>query len=205
VTGGNVIPMTFSLCEWERLASSGDPNKIVPPPPYPPYPSNPATYGTVTTYEKTLYMHDTTGATGCKSGPSGADLPGGFGWLQPDSGCSATVLNGDWVDDKTGNSPPSSCNMRTFLGTTVYLPVFDNTNGLSGTKGEYHVKYVVAFYLTGYNVPSDRPASVATGRQYCTPSQTCIYGWFTSGLMPFGTTTGGGTPSPTVTTIHVAG
>jgi hypothetical protein len=114
-------------------------------------------------------------------------------------------LNGDWADDKTGNSPPASCNMRTLLGTTVYLPIFDNINDLSGSNGEYHVKYLVAFYLTGYNVPSDRPPSVATGRQYCTPSQTCIYGWFTSGLLPVGTTTGGGTPSPTVQTITVAG
>jgi hypothetical protein len=205
VTGGSVIPMTFSVCEWDRLTAGGDPNTIVPPPPYPPYPNSPSTYGTVTTYERTLHLHDTTGATGCTSGPGGGDLPGGFGWLKPASGCTVTVSNGDWTDDKPGDSPPSSCSMSTFLGTTVYLPIFDNTRGLSGSSGEYHVKYLVAFYLTGYNLPRDRKPSVATGRRYCPPSQTCIYGWFTSGLVPVGTTTGGGTPSPTVKTVTVAG
>ena len=31
VTGGSVIPMTVSLCEWDRLVAGGDPDKIVPP------------------------------------------------------------------------------------------------------------------------------------------------------------------------------
>ena len=157
------------------------------------------------TYEKAVYLHDTTGATGCKSGPRGADLPGGFGWLRLTSGCEGVLNSGDWVDDKSGSSPPGSCTLSTYLGTTVFLPIFDDTNALSGGNGQYHVKYLVAFYLTGYNVPSDGTASVASGRQYCTSSQTCIYGWFTSGLIPVGSTTGGGTPSPTVTSINVAG
>jgi hypothetical protein len=205
VTGGIAFPMTISLCEWDRLVGGGDPDRIVPPAPYPPYPSDPSTFGTLTTYENVVYMHDATEALDCSSAPSGGLLPGGFGWLEPTSGCELVVNNGDWVDEKTGNSAPGSCTMSSYVGTTVFLPIFDDTSGLSRGTGQYRVKYLVAFYLTGYSVPSDRPASVATGRQYCLPSQTCIYGWFTSGLQSVGSTTGSGTPSPTVTSIAVAG
>lgn len=203
-TTGTVFPMTFSLCEWNNLAGGGDPNLIVPPPPYPPYPSDPGTYGSLPGYEKAIYLHDTTGATGCSKGASGANLPGGFGWLNPDGNCEVKVeQEGEWLTSDPGNSAP--CSLTPYRGTVVFLPIFDDVAG-QGRNGRYHVKYLVAFYLTGWSVPGDRQASTATGNRYCRPSQTCIYGWFTSGLIPAGSATGGGSGgSPTAYAVQVAG
>ena len=74
------LPVTISLCEWNRMTGNG--SNFAPAPPY--------STGYPTSYERAIYLHNTTGATNCPAGPSGSDLPGGFGWLES-SGCSATV------------------------------------------------------------------------------------------------------------------
>jgi Flp pilus assembly protein TadG len=182
------LPLTLSLCEWNAYTSTG--SNFAPPPPYPPYPLS---------YEHAIYFHDTTGAAHCNAGPSGADLPGGFGWLATGSGtCSAAIDDQSWVNDNTGNSIPMNCRsiLPTLVGTTVFLPVFDNANGLTGANGSYHVSGFAAFYLTGYSFPSDRVTSVASGIRFCNSSQSCLYGWFTQALAPTGGS-GGGTPRGT--------
>ena len=144
-------------------------------------------------YEHAIYFHDTTGAAHCNAGPSGADLPGGFGWLSVGSGCAAQIDDQSWINDNTGNSIPNACKsiLPTLVGTTIFLPVFDNANGLTGANGRYHISGFAAFYLTGYSFPSDRVSSVASGIRFCTPSQSCVYGWFTQALAPAGGATGG--------------
>jgi Flp pilus assembly protein TadG len=182
------LPLTLSLCEWNTYTSNG--TNFAPPPPYPPYPLS---------YEHAIYFHDTTGAAHCNAGPSGADLPGGFGWLATGSStCDAQINDQNWINDSTGNSIPNVCKtvLPTLVGTTVFLPVFDNANGLTGSNGSYHISGFAAFYLTGYSFPSDRVTSIASGIRYCTPSQSCVYGWFTQALAPTGGS-GGGTPRGT--------
>jgi Flp pilus assembly protein TadG len=184
VTGGTVLPLTFSLCEWNNFVPT--PSKIVPPPPYTSgYPSNPATFGNFPTYEHTIFLHDTSGSAHCNAGPSGADLPGGFGWLTPDSGCLVHLSEGNWIGTSTGGPPPASCSLFGLLNKVLLLPVYDQTNGLTGSNIQYHVDFFAAFYLTGYRVASDPEPSSATGN-ICLPSQTCLLGWFTSGLVPAG-------------------
>jgi Flp pilus assembly protein TadG len=189
------LPLTLSLCEWNNYTANG--TNFAPPPPYTSYPLS---------YEHAIYFHDTTGAAHCNAGPSGADLPGGFGWLQTASSSCDAVINDGWINDSTGNSIPNACKtvLPTLVGTTVYLPVFDNANGLNGSNGSYHVSGFAAFYLTGYSFPSDRVSSVASGIRFCTPSQSCIYGWFTQGLAPSGGGTGGGTQRGT-TVVQLVG
>ena len=80
----------------------------------------------------------------------------------------------------------------------MYLPVFDSSNGLTGNNGSYHISGFAAFFLTGYSLPSDRRASIASGRQFCTSSQSCVYGWFTQALAPAG---GGAGGTPRGTTV----
>jgi Flp pilus assembly protein TadG len=189
------LPLTLSLCEWNNYTANG--TNFAPPPPYPPYPLS---------YEHAIYFHDTTGAAHCNAGPSGADLPGGFGWLATGSGtCNALINDQNWINDSTGNSIPNNCKtvLPTLVGTTVFVPVFDNANGLTGSNGSYHVSGFAAFYLTGYSFPSDRVTSVASGIRYCTSSQSCIYGWFTKALAPSGGA-GGGTPRGT-TVVRLIG
>jgi Flp pilus assembly protein TadG len=177
------LPLTLSLCEWNAYTSTG--NNFAPPPPYTTYPLS---------YEHAIYFHDTTGAAHCNAGPSGADLPGGFGWLATGSGtCAADINDQSWVNDSTGNSIPNNCKsvLPTLIGTTVFLPVYDNTNGLNGSNGSYHISGFAAFFLTGYSFPSDKVASIASGTKLCNSSQSCVYGWFTKALAPVGGSVGG--------------
>ena len=178
------LPLTLSLCEWNNYTSTG--NNFAPPPPY--------TAGYPLSYEHAIYFHDTTGAAHCNAGPSGADLPGGFGWLATASStCAATIDDQSWVSDSTGNSIPNVCKtvLPTLVGSTVFLPVYDNANGLTGANGSYHISGFAAFYLTGYSFPGDRVSSIASGTRFCTSSQSCVYGWFTKALAPTGGSVGG--------------
>jgi len=196
-SGSATIPVTISVCEWNNLTSNGtsfvgpgpynDPFQSPDPSPGIPYPAP----GPLT-YENRLLLHDTTGSTTCPAGPSGADLPGGFGWLATGSGCDVTVPATGWVPDDPGNSPPSGCNLAPFVGQVAFIPIYVNTNGLTGAGGSYLIDGFAAFYFTGYSIPSDRPKSIATNRRLCTSSQTCLYGWFTQAVIPRGSFTGGG-------------
>lgn len=187
----SALPVTFSLCEWNSYTANGT-NYAPPPEDDGSYPG-----GYPTSYEHKIYLHTTKGLSGCPAGPSGGDLPGGFGWLDSD-GCEATVDENSWVYDDPGVSINNDCKDKIddLVGTIVYLPVFDDTNGLNGANGEYHIRGFAAFYLTGYNLPAAQgnpQASVATGDK-CKGSDKCLIGWFTEGLAD--NAQGGGTGPP---------
>lgn len=212
-SGGATIPVTVSLCEWNSLTANG--TSFVGGGPYnDPYQSPDLSPGIAypspgpSTYQKRLLLHDTTGSTTCPSGPSGADLPGGFGWLATTGpGCEVNVAATGWVADDTGNPPPTGCNLAPLVGSVAYIPIFKAANGLTGINGSYLLDGFAAFYFTGYSIPSDRPKSIATNTRLCTPSQTCLYGWFTRGIMPvaeFLSGGGGGTPRGALA-VSVAG
>ena len=97
----------------------------------------------------------------CPAGPSGSDLPGGFGWLNSNQ-CRALVDENSWVDDDTGVSINGDCKdvIAGLVGKVIYLPIFDQTNDLTGSNGAYHIPQFVAFYLSGYNLPAAKPNHV---------------------------------------------
>jgi len=144
-----------------------------------------------TATESVIYLHDTTGASGCPAGPSGGDLPGGFGWLSSTSGCNAVTDDGIWYSDKTGVPPPSVCDPSDFsslIGKVIYIPVFIATNGLNGSNGSYEMGAPAAFLLTGYSVVGQYTyKSIITGKYPCSGQATCISGFFVNA--PYG---GGG-------------
>lgn len=169
------LAITFSQCEYDRLTRDSDGDAVYATAPYDP------------ALLRTVYFHDTTEASSCPAGPSGADLPGGFGWLDSDGACTATVTNG-WAEDRTGSAASQDCRdaLRAQLGKTVLIPVFDAVNGLNGTNGEYRIWSYVGFVLTGWNFPGTRQASsysTATPNP-CAPSQTCLSGFFTEVVAP---------------------
>jgi hypothetical protein len=173
------LALTFSQCEYERLTgvSTGEP---VYAPPF------------TSSLERIVYFHDTTEAGSCPAGPSGADLPGGFGWLDADDSCSATVVDG-WVDDKTGSAASNDCKaaLTALLGKTLLIPVFDATNGLTGTNGEYRIWSYVGFVLTGWRFPGSSQSSSYLGGVPCSSSQTCISGFFTEAVTSGGSISDG--------------
>ena len=89
-------------------------------------------------------------------------------------------------------------------GQVIQIPVYDDTNGLNGSNGEYHIKGYAAFYLTGYSINGlFKEKSLKTGSFPCGGSESCISGFFVSGELVAGGTIGG--PSMGVTVISVIG
>jgi Flp pilus assembly protein TadG len=181
-----VLAMTISLCEWNASTTNG--TNFAPKPPYPPIPA--------ASYERTIYLHTTTSVT-CGGGPSGADVPGGFGWLDdPNGNCTTTININNTYGDNTGVSISGPC--KTALQnaysakSVIYLPIYDSVTG-NGTNGVYHLKGFAAFVVTGYNLPGFKASSWITGKDYCKGSDKCVYGFFTQGLIPAGGQVGGGT------------
>lgn len=168
----SALPLTISLCEYEAYTALG----FAPPPPY----------TGAWPLETTLFFHDTTGASPCPSGPAGSDLPGGFGWLDVSSDCTATTSAGDWFDDKTGRPPPNGCDpadLTSLVGKVIYVPVFDEVNGLSGTNGAYHMGGYAAFYMTGFFILGQyKYASLVTSLFPCSGQRSCISGFFIQSL-----------------------
>lgn len=192
----SALPLTISQCELDEYTAEG--LEAAPPYDVSGYPSP----------EAIIYMHDTTEAgPDCPAGPSGADLPGGFGWLETSTGCEATSETDDWFDDSTGVPPPNSCTadlMEQMVGTVIKLPIFADTNDLTGSNGQYLIGTYAAFYLTGYSIVGQyQHDSLVTGEPPCTGQATCISGFFVN--WPFGVTGTIGGPSNGVTVVALIG
>lgn len=199
ISGG--LPLTLSTCEWLDATGDGATYATAPPTTSGPWPTDSAGLS----LERTIYLQSSTQAGDCYAGPSGADLPGGFGWLQPDSGsCEATTTTG-WFDDLTGVAVPNGCkdDLAALVGQPIFVPVFDAVNGLNGTNGEYQLAGYAAFYLTGYHFPGVTAESLVTGSAPCSGQQKCISGFFTQALAPSGGVIGDG-PSMGATIVGLA-
>lgn len=80
--------------------------------------------------------------------------PGGFGWLDAGTNCSATIdANTAIVGSKPGNALPNVCSTMpsTIKGTTVLVPVFSSAVSLNnGNNTKYTIVGFLAFRVTGY-------------------------------------------------------
>ncbi|MGH9165358.1 MAG: pilus assembly protein TadG-related protein [Acidimicrobiales bacterium] len=152
---------------------------------------------------KTIFFHNTSSAGTCPAGPSGADLPGGFGWLDSVN-CGALINAGNWVNDKTGNSVPSDCHPSQWQNQTILLPIYDATNGLNGSNGSYHIAGFAAFYVVGYRFPSEKFPSNVKCTLLDNSSSVCLKGYFTKYLTSADTFGGAGSDFG-VTTVKITG
>lgn len=96
---------------------------------------------------------------GTCTGPSGTQIPGGWGWLDESSPCNATTHVGtNDMGSDPGNNPPSGC--ATILGdwkTTllaggevkVPFPVFDVATA-NGQNGSFHIIGYATFKIWGW-------------------------------------------------------
>jgi len=163
VGGATTIPLTFSVCEYDEATAS---NPIQTGPPF----TGAPTY---------IYFHGSEPAGSCPAGPSGGDLPGGFGWLDS-NGCQAAIEAGGWVDDETGVAVPNGCDPTTWQDKTVLLPIYDQTNGLTGSNGEYHIAGFAGFHITGYKLSGNGWPSGFNCPEQPGGSGRCIRGYFTT-------------------------
>jgi len=161
--------LTISLCEYDAFTDP-DGDGIATFAVGPPFSGTP----------RTVYFHSTSAAGTCPAGPSGADLPGGFGWLESVD-CGALIGAGNWVPDKTGNAVPNDCHPSDWRDKTILLPIYDQTNGLSGSNGSYHIAGFAAFHVVGYRFPSEKwPNNMKCKKSESNGSTTCLVGHFTN-------------------------
>jgi len=113
----------------------------------------------------TVHTILTHGSETCVSdSPSGQVIPGGFAWINPDSGlCKATILPDDpstaglvdpYAKTDTGLSMPNECKtvIAGLLNSVVLFPVFSSAVG-TGNNAKYYIKGYAAFLLLGYSFP----------------------------------------------------
>ena len=152
--GQAMLPLTYSWCSFKAQTGGGRPS------------------GT-TQY---VILNTKNDGTDC-TGPSGNAVPGGFGWLDTDSGtCKTTGAIGLQVGSSSGNSPSSGCNPSDFVAMqnqTVLLPVFDQAGG-TGSSAWYRVYAYAAFKITGYYF-----AGQYEWNKPCSGNNRCIKGYFT--------------------------
>lgn len=132
------------------------------------------------------------------SNPGAGDVPpGGFGFLDADGNCMATVDGGAWAGGESGNTPDitggSSCSPDQFYETlfdlvnedgSVLIPIFDEYADAGGSAS-YHIIGFGGFHLEGYAINGGpQPSNPAHGRTYqwsgsCPGSASCLLGYFT--------------------------
>ena len=163
--GTAVLPLAFSWCAFEQQTGGGLP-----------------TGGTPTVIDFTK-ADDTEGCTG----PSNLEVPGGFAWLDSESGeCGATTTVDGIAYSDTGNSVPSECTPEYFaslVGQTVLLPIFDESDD-SGANAWYRIYAYAAFTITGYNFAGQYKSDPAPKCGGTGSSGRCIEGSFTEFVDP---------------------
>lgn len=153
----DVLPLAISYCDF--AAAAGSPGSLM------------------------LIRYDTNKA--CK-GPSGAPIPGGFGWL--DRGgktCETTVdLANNRVQSEPGNSYPGSCDstMATLDETVIIIPIYDGAESSTGTAKWYDLYGFAAFHITGWKFSGGSSMPTVNNdpaAPKCTGNCRGIQGYFT--------------------------
>jgi Flp pilus assembly protein TadG len=155
--GTAVLPLTFSWCEFERQTHGGLPS--------------------ATTVHTITLTKGTADAMSC-TGPSGNFVPGGFGYLDTETGtCSVASAVEQRSYSSTGNTPPSSCSaadVTQWIDRIVLLPIFDEYDG-TGNNAWYRVYGYAAFRLTGFHFGGQ----FSTSPKPCSGNDRCVSGYFT--------------------------
>lgn len=186
------LGLTISLCEWQAATASGA--VLAPAPPATVLPS----------IERVITLHGT--GLACAGGPSGWDLPGGFGWLPHNNKCQTQIDITGIYPDTTGVGASPYCKDALAWARAnrevVLVPVFDGAGG-TGHTGYYHLRGFASFVITGYNVTGGWAVSTLTNLRPCVGDVKCVSGYFTRDLITTATVLGG--PDMGATTVQLSG
>lgn len=211
---GTTFPLTIRECNWNAVTQNG--TNFAPSPPYTPGPVTPnaSPKSAVPAAVAANVTHILAHASGNPSDECGPTKysPGGFGWLSDGStaDCSAEFSSGGTATGDAGASPTQGCKnngMKQWLGKEVLIPVFSGLSG-AGSNTSYTLAGVSSFYLAGWSEmqtanpgkdygvyirPNRLPGSAEDDMCMMLdppPNQlkkaTCIWGWFTSPIVPVG-------------------
>jgi len=153
--GTSSLPLTFSICEIVELANAAGTDFV--------FNSASGKYELVqeSTVQSVIYLAHPGSSSAkenpCNPSPSGAVVPGGFSWIDADSGaCSATTSIGQVVGSDPGNPGPAACteaHLQSLIGKVILLPIFGQSSG-SGNNATYTIYGYVGFKLSGYLLQS---------------------------------------------------
>lgn len=179
------FPAAVSECDYSYFRRGGE---LAAPPPYSAANRRPSSREVVVFLKGDPSDTDTSCAGGS---PSGADVPGGFGWIDTDRACRADgLVAGGSVGADPGSSPATTCRsrIRASLESVIWIPVYDRVNG-TGNTARYRISGFAGFFLTGYSLgssqlrdPGDTHTACSTGPG--AGSERCLYGWFVTGMAP---------------------
>jgi hypothetical protein len=169
------LALTTSYCEWNEATANG--TSFAP---------NPSVGLPAAALERIVYIKGDE-VTACP-GAAGWNAPGGFGWLDEVSPCTATVTANGSIGGSSGVAVSQSC--RTVLAATrashaiTYMPIYDGVSG-NGSHVTYHTLGVAAFVITGYSLSGFSASSWLTGRDDCGGhGAKCLFGYFTAAVAP---------------------
>lgn len=220
-SGGNAeLPLSFSGCDWEHATggtAGGGGGAYYPSPVYngstphgyggagqPAWPAEAATPPAQLQGQEVILLAQNppggaTPATPCPTW-NGHALPGGFGVLETQASdpCKFVEYPHHWMHTSTGNN--MECDLSSFVGKVVSLPIFDCTNDTApgvappvngcttgaGNNAYYHRAGFAQFYLSGYSLNvtgsfDNFRNSLVSGKRPCNGADRCISGWFLSG------------------------
>ena len=180
----SLIPLTFSECEFNAATT------------------NASTFG-VETALPLKYAKNTPNS--CDS-YKGRDYDGGFGWIKhPNGVCTATYVNGDWVEAETGVGAGNDCIPKVVPGSVLYLPIYDCINKTKTFCGNdamnpttyYHIAGLAAFEVTAIDITGQTVGTPGTdAKKECQKESLdnkCLYGKFLKALVATGTIDTSGT------------
>lgn len=111
-------------------------------------------------------------ADSCPGSPSGANLPGGFGWLDDTDGPDDCVLTPSTGEIRLGSDPgrdtPRACDLSLFMEEDILLALYNQfTDKGGGGKADYGIYGFAEFHLTGYDLPVTGKAGVSCSKKPC--------------------------------------
>lgn len=186
------LRLTMSWCEWNAATAGG--TNYAPPPDELVDPS----YERIIPLRQPGMGNPNNPPPTCEAGPSGYDIPGGFGWIDATDGdsqsCDAYVEEDGTYYPTPGGPVPGTCN-DVFLDAyanypkALILPIYVGHPTGEGNTGKYTMWQPAAFVVTGWkNLASmqsgnNNATSLLTGRTSCGQGGgSCIFGYFTTGV-----------------------
>lgn len=155
---------------------------------------------------------------GTCTGPSGTQIPGGWGWLDQSSPCEATTETGsNQMGSDPGNNPPSGCKdiLDGWKSTitaggevNVAFPIFDDATN-QGQNGQFHIIGYATFRIWGWKFGNNHQyefrntatdPNMTSGLACSGGNDRCIIGQFIKfeSIDSFSSSSGGGADLGTV-------